>query len=124
MESNIFFTYILNAFGGYIFESIELFSCRLGGNPICNKHGISSNPTIAYHQQLNCRYNISVFLAPTGWDQIHNNSISPLYCKETNIIHIYFKSSNLLNHVQCKVHLFYQKMRSLYIYWCNISLYA
>ncbi len=83
MESNIFFTYILNAFGGYIFESIELFSCRLGGNPICNKHGISSNPKIAYHQQLNCRYNNSVL--PLLGDT-HKNSISPIYCNRWDVI--------------------------------------
>jgi hypothetical protein len=115
---------ILWFWGHYNIYWLGLFFCRLGGNPICNKLEINSNPTIAYHQQLNCRFNISVLPAPLGWDLIHNNSNSPLYCKETNIIHIYFKSPNLLNHVQWKVHFFYQKMKSLYIYWCNISFYA
>ncbi|KAH8968241.1 hypothetical protein BDL97_03G118200 [Sphagnum fallax] len=47
-------------------ENNTLFysSLLLGGNPICNKLEINSNLTITYHQQLNCRYNISVFLAP------------------------------------------------------------
>ncbi|KAH9569083.1 hypothetical protein CY35_03G113400 [Sphagnum magellanicum] len=41
-------------------ENNTLFypSLLLGGNPICNKLKINSDPAIAYHQQLNCRYNI------------------------------------------------------------------
>jgi hypothetical protein len=119
MQINFFM--ILWFWGHYNIYWFWFFFCRLGGNPICNKLKINSDPAIAYHQQLNCRYNI---IASLGWDLIHNNSSSPLYCKETNIIHIYFKSPNLLNHGQCKVHLFYQKMKSLYIHWCNIYFYA
>ncbi|KAH8968230.1 hypothetical protein BDL97_03G118100 [Sphagnum fallax] len=38
---------------------ISYYLLLLGGNPICNKLEINSNPAIAYQQQMICRYNIS-----------------------------------------------------------------
>ncbi|CAK9873679.1 unnamed protein product [Sphagnum jensenii] len=54
-------------------ENDTLFysSLLLGGNPICNKLEINSNLTIAYHQKLNCRYNMSVLPLP------YNMSVPP-----------------------------------------------
>ncbi|CAM6027539.1 unnamed protein product [Sphagnum balticum] len=71
-------------------ENDTLFypSLLLGGNPICNKLEINSNSTIAYHQQLNCRYNISVF-PPTVIIQRKKNKLIWILATTFSIIFIF-----------------------------------
>jgi hypothetical protein len=47
-------------------------SCKLKGNPICNKlKSYSSNLQISYYQQLNCCYNNVLMNIKIGLDHTH-----------------------------------------------------
>ncbi len=70
------------------------FHCRLEGNPICKNPQCSSNIMICFIQQMSCCPPNGQ--CTTGWDYIHNNSLSPLHYHRLHyhrrvVLHIYFR---------------------------------